>query len=369
MAVKVLRSLVLLGLGMAAALVALEAGLRLLPVNSGLVPRSEGPAWPLRAYEPVRPYGYSQGWAMLNARRGVTNNYGHIAPFDYWPGSRPWIVVGDSFVESLMNDHADTVQGMLGAERGPTQPVYGLGVSGFSVADYIVMARRARAEFAPRAVVFAIIDGDFSGALQPWPGGYHLAPRGAGLELAFTPRTPSPLVQRVRQAVGDLALYDYVRGNLKFSPADVTKVFRAQASSGGGVDGATRDAHAQAATAVARWFLDELPAATGVPARCTVLLLDADRYALYERREARPPEEEQAARQMLIERGRELGFRVIDLGPLFLASYAADRRKLDHWPIDRHWNRRGHEVAARAAMSALVEGGSECAAAREGGAS
>jgi hypothetical protein len=104
---------------------------------------------------------------------------------------------------------------------------------------------------------------------------------------------------------------------------------------------------------VAQWFLRELPEATGVAPECTVLLLDADRYALYDARAAATPKDDPEVRRQLIEHGRALGYRVVDLGPLFAAEYARTRLKLDYWPVDRHWNKRGHTVAADAVMTAL----------------
>ena len=341
-------------LGFLAVLASLEGVLRLLSVSSGLRPPAAIDAWPLRPYDPKQPYTYSYGWAMLNPHRGTTNNYGHIAPQDFRAASRPLIVVGDSFVESLMNEYGDTVQGILGQRLGVNRPVYGLGVSGLSASDYIAMARRARAEFAPSAAVFVMTDGDISESLLPRPGGYHLQPVAAGLALAFTPLSPSPAMQWVRREVGDFALYDYLRGNLKFAPGDIVKGLHATHPSAPTPQQlAARD---RAAKDAALWFLRELPGASGVAPECTVLLIDSDRYAMYAPRAASPSKDGAELRRLLIERGRSLGFHVIDLGPQFAAEYARTRLKVDHWPVDRHWNRRGHAVAADAVVAALYSG-------------
>jgi hypothetical protein len=341
--------------GALALLALLEVAFRLLPTMSGLEPNADVEAWPLRSYEAVRPYQYSYGWAMLNAHRGTTNNYGQIAPQDFHPGSRPMIVVGDSYIESLMNDYADTLQGILGLRLGPERPVYGFGLSGLSASDYVVLVRQARDEFAPKAAVLLITDGDMVESLAPRAGGYHLARRGTQLTLEYQPLSPNPAMEWVRRHVGRLALYDYLRLNLKFSPGDVfaaVKVGRGsatrapsappQASSGG------RD--------VLEWFLRELPQAAGVAPSCTVLLVDADRYAIYDASAASEPKDSPETRRLLIERGTELGFHVVDLEPLFRSEYERSRSKLDHWPVDRHWNRHGHSVAADAVMAALFSG-------------
>jgi hypothetical protein len=358
---RFLKSWTLFGLGALALLAALEGALRGLPTYSGLQPGPAPEDYPLRGYEASRPYKYSYGWAMLNAHRGMTNNYGHVAPFDFRAGSRPLIVAGDSYIESFMNEYRDTLQGVLG-ERLRGRPVYGLGLSGLSASDYVELARRARAEFAPASAVFLITDGDFIESLSPRPGGWYLARRGDELAPTYVPLTPNPIAQALRKSVGHSALYDYLRSNLKFSPGDV---LRALGSGHGGPSPAMAAAFAPAQPTPAAndgrraldWFLAELPRASGVAPQCTVLLVDADRYAIYEGRVTLEPKESPEVRRRLLERGAQLGFKVVDLAPLFAAEYRRSRLKLDHWPVDRHWNRHGHAVAADAVMAALFAGG------------
>ncbi len=354
----------LFGLGTVALLAALEVAFRLLPTYSGLQPNPAPQDYPLRGYEASRPYQYSYTWAMLDAHRGATNNYGQIAPFDFRAGSHPLIVVGDSYIESLMNDYGDTLQGLLGARLGTERPVYGFGLSALSASDYVELARRARAEFAPASAVFLITDGDLVESLAPRPGGYYLARRGDELKPTYVPLTPNPIVQALQKTIGRSAFYDYLRGNLKFSPGDLVGAFGT--GHGGPVQGApaaTGPATAAAlraandGRAVLDWFLAELPVVSGVAPECTVLLVDSDRYALYEGRATVTRKDSPDVRRRLIERGTELGFKVVDLAPLFAAEYERSRLKLDHWPVDRHWNGHGHAVAAEAVMATLFAGG------------
>lgn len=348
---SLIRAAACFTLGVIAVLLALEALLRALPAMSGFNPSPMPQAAPLYNFEPHRAYRYSQTWAMLNPHAGMTNNYGHIAPIDYQAGSRPMIVVGDSFIESLMNDFGDTVQGILGARLGAGQPVYGLGASGLSVSDYVMLARQARDEFSPTAAVFLISDGDISESLLYRPGGYVLQQRGSEFSLGYVPRSPNAFMTWVRARVGELALYDYLRGNLKFSPDDVLTGFGLGKAGGRAPKRVPLDVSTE--RRVADWFLTVLSSASGVAPECTVLLIDADRYAMYDSKLASVPKDSPEVRRFLIDRGRSLGFHVIDLEPAFRATYAQTRLKLDHWPIDRHWNRRGHTVAADEVMNAL----------------
>ena len=93
-----------------------------------------------------------------------------------------------------------------------------------------------------------------------------------------------------------------------------------------------------------------------MPAQCVVLLLDADRYALYKPELASKPKDAPEARQHLIDEAQRLGYMVKDLGPVFEQRYALTREKFDHWPIDRHWNARGHGIAADQAFELLAAG-------------
>ena len=84
------------------------------------------------------------------------------------------------------------------------------------------------------------------------------------------------------------------------------------------------------------------------------MLLDSDRFALYGDTPAHP-KDVPAAKQALTEYASGLGIKVVDLAPQFEADYRTHREKLDHWPHDRHWNRRGHGIAAREAAGALQQ--------------
>jgi hypothetical protein len=56
----------------------------------------------------------------------------------------------------------------------------------------------------------------------------------------------------------------------------------------------------------------------------------------------------------LISDAKALGFRVIDLEPLFLAAFAANG-KMFEYPTDPHWNAYAHGVVAAAVREALAD--------------
>jgi hypothetical protein len=353
---SVLARLRWLSIGVVLAALALELVLRCLPVSMGMHRTLQYERWPLNNTQPHLHYTYSIGWAMRNAHRGTTNNYGQVAPFDFRAGRHPVVVIGDSYVESMMNDYADTLQGQLAARIGVGDSVYGLGVSGLSASDYVALSRQARDEFAPAAAVFVITDGDLVESLMPQLGSYYLVPNAGMLQLHYEPMKGDTLATTIRQFTGDISLHRYFQANLHFSLdplfASLSQALTAS-SRGANETGAVLDVEAQ--MKVADWFLDELPSSLGLPPACVVLLVDSDRYAIYRPESASPRKDSAAARQHLIDRAGGLGFNVTDLDTVFRQHYANDRAKFDHWPIDRHWNRRGHGIAAGEAYRSLFE--------------
>ena len=348
----VLRRAALFCAGAAAALIALELALRLLPVTFGLnqVERVNTDLWPLHNFQAHAPYTHSMTWEMRNARHGRTNNFGQLAPFDYVAGSRPIIVVGDSYIEAQMNDYRDTLQGHLGNMVGPAGLVYGFGASGLSLSDYLAVASQASAEFTPRAAVFLVINGDISESLIDQIGHYYFRETTDGLTLEFHSKRFNFLLQRIQQGVRDIRLYRYVTQNLRFTFPELAPVFREAKAHGSAVPVGQQET---AQYAVVDRFLAELPGRSGIEPRCIAFLLDGDRYALYDARLASPLADLPEARAYFMRRASELGYRVADLQPLFREHFKRHRRHFDYYPVDHHLNGLGHRLAAEQAYDLL----------------
>lgn len=338
-------------------LVLLECVLRFLPVSMGLYRTEQFDKWPLQNSEPKLPYAYSISWAMLNPHRGTTNNYGHIAPFDFMKGSQPVLVIGDSFIESLMNEYDDTLQGQLGRKINSQHSVYGLGVSGLSASDYLALSRLAKDEFNPVAVVFLMVDGDLSESLAPHLGYHSLVPDGDALKAVYAPLTGESKVKRIRKWVGDISLYRYFQVNLQFDPHQIKKKLLGEADPQLTPENSMKGPENQ--RRIADWLMAELPAALGLPPECIVFLMDSDRYAIYKPDQASSPKDSPEVRRYFVERGEKLGFKISDLDPVFRKRFREDRTKFDYWPVDRHWNRVGHGVGAEEAYRLLYGQGQQ----------
>lgn len=345
---RILGALAWLLLGMALCVVALEVLFTLLPVSKGLL-RVDDPSWPLRNYESHARYAYSTRWDMHLARHGMTNNFGHLAPFDFGPNQRPVIVIGDSYIESKMNRYEDTLQGQLGDLLGQPGRVFGLGASGLSISDYLGMAQAATRAFQPDALVFLIVDGDLSESLVPRRGWRHFIQMPGGIwETRYEAERAGPrsLSSRI---LAQSSLYRYVRANLGFTAPEL-HFSRDKTPMRDEAQVEHRDD--PRLPAVIDHFFDELKRTTAVPPGCVVFLLDSDRYPLYGLPASRPIDSI-ASKAYFKAKAEVNGFQVVDLAPKFAGVYAAEGRRFDYSPIDRHWNREGHGVAARAAGQAL----------------
>lgn len=338
-------------MGILVALVALEVVLRFLPVSRGLFRTLEVDRWPLHAYTAHSKYTYSMAWDFQNPQSGYTNNYGHLAPFDFVKGSRPIIVLGNSFIEAQMLRYSDTLQAQLRSHTESTVPVYGMGFSGNSFGEYLAMAAAAKYEFEPRAAVVLVVDGDISESIGPRAGHYFFRFMSGRPFLDYHASRGPSLARRIREPIGDSAIYRYVFSNLRFSPSDLVDWSVAAPAT-------AEEAKGQEAILQEREivdvFLGEFSVRSGVPKKCTAFLLDSDRVALYEPGYAKAPDKDNSGlRQYFLTTAERAGYHVVDMGGQFVSHYRLHHQRFDFWPIDRHWNWLGHKLAAEAAFAAL----------------
>lgn len=356
------RNLAAFSSGLVLLTVVLELVFRALPVPMGLYRNEQYQRWPLVNHEPHHRYTSSMSWEMRHPRRGTTNNYGHLAPFDYVRGSGPVLVVGDSFIESEMNRYADTLQSQLARLLKQPEAVYGLGANGASISDYLAVSRLAAPEFTPRAAVFLIVDGDVSEALIRQIGHYNYLYRQGAVELDYWPLYGETLGKKVRRTVGDFALYRYVQANLRFDPGRlVAKLKEASLSMAAPPASAAPPRTMQPGErAAVDDFLNQLAPTLKMAPRCVALLFHVDTYGIIDPAAVGPIKDPPELKKYFQAQARARGYRVVDLEPALRADHARTGLRPDFWPLDRHLNGHGHGVAAQAAYDALYgDGGAQ----------
>jgi SGNH hydrolase-like domain, acetyltransferase AlgX len=328
-----------------------EGGLRLLPVSTGLRLAQTSGTFPIQKGFPRDEYTYSHGWNFFNAQHGKLNNYGFVDEIDYAPGSHPIVIIGDSFVEALMLSGKETIQARLRQRLSPDVGSYGVGISGAGLSDYLVMARYAKQEFAPRALVVLVVAGDVKDSLIAHSGGYFFG-KGARGELQLM-RSPTGQHRELWAMLAHSRLFLYFVQNLRFSPARLIA----------GLDrlNASLRAHAVAAPdqmeqRVIDVFLHDLAEFSGLPAHRIALVFDADRENIYAQQPNSRSTADAEQREAFMNAARERGYVIVDLAPVFSRYYHTFGQRLDFSPYDMHWNPLAHEIAAREVAAALAKG-------------
>lgn len=263
------------------------------------------------------------------------------------------IVIGDSFIESQMNRYDQTVQGRLNEQVGGSIPVYGFGFAGNSLAEYLAIARMAHAEFTPVALVIVIIDNDVKESWQRRIGHRYFAISESGTTENYWQLDQGGLAQRIRQTLGDSALYRYIQVNLSFTLDAVIRKHTSPSQVA-----LTSRADHEAVEAKSRlaidFFLQHLTDAAGLSPDRIVLVFDSDRERIYDpTRSPRISVDSEAVQSYLKTSARNRGYVVVDMAPVFAKHYAENHRRFDFSPIDRHWSAVGHGVVADEVLEKL----------------
>jgi hypothetical protein len=334
------------------ALVFLELALRLLPACRGELAADPDRDWPAHHMIPNSSYTSSAGWDFENVRRGHINNMGYVAPFDYSAGTPGIVVVGDSFVQSMMNSYAETLQGVLPKYLKEREPVMNFGVSGAALPHDLGVAGLVGKRFAPHWAVVVVTRGNFIAGFNASSGYYHwvLDPN-SGVEL--TPETKKgPILKFLR----GLSLTGYVRANLG---ADVGRLFqnRSRSEVWESCEAATLSADD---ARLVKYFSDELPIRFNLPPSHVILVFDSDRDAIYRGQSelslSRCPSRDDQARRLLANLAVQHGINVIEMDPIFRAYFASTRERLDYSPLDAHWNGAAHTLAAEKVAQVINTG-------------
>jgi hypothetical protein len=331
--------------GAVAGYLILEGILSLLPVSEGIYGAESSAAWPVHHLIPNRAYTYSMGWNLSDVQHGRSNNFGYAAPFDYVPGTSGIVLLGDSFVESLMNAYPDTIQGLLPTYLEQPAPVMHFGTSGAAMPDFLAVAGEIGKHFKATWAVVVITEHDFDQGFEPSAGYYAWDPNRKPPVRLTSPEHRSKIKQWLRQ----LSVVRYVRGNLKLTLNRLINVHDATATSNAPPrcdPVALSGTDAQLIGDFSGW----LATALSLDASHIVLVLDSDRASIYApTASAIPPcpTRDREALALLRADALAAGARVIDTTELFGSYYQRTGQRLDYSPVDMHWNGIANRLVAK----------------------
>jgi hypothetical protein len=329
-------------LGAAAVIAIAEIALWALPVSTGLHYRASTSQDPIIRGTPNQDYTYSTGWNLRMVQHGHLNNFGFPAAEDYDPNVPNIIVVGDSYVESLMLRPADRLQTRLEQQLNHRVHVYGIGRSGSDLAQKLGEAQWAFSVFHPQLVIINLNDTDAASSLINKPGDFYLSVNGNNCELLRSERPPeSGMVSRLRSSM----LFHYVTANLRIT-VSLRHMF------GGGEAAlwrlyAPESAPVRAQVATCATHL--LPQLIPLPRERVVFIIGTDLDDIYAQRPARDLDIDPVTSAL-----ESAGYQVVRTDPIFRRDYLAFRMPLSFRPIDEHWNARAQALVADVVASRVA---------------
>ena len=84
----------------------------------------------------------------------------------------------------------------------------------------------------------------------------------------------------------------------------------------------------------------------------TILIIDTDRNAIYNKISLNSNSFEQTMRKNIIKKAKENGFKVIDMQPIFNEDYMMNKKRFDSI-YDGHWNEYGHLKVSEEIMNII----------------
>jgi len=212
-------------LGGFASFVITEVLLRLLPIQSsmGNQPMARFPA--ITGGEPGNQFVYTRDWNFTLFNRGEVNSDGFHAAGEFPPSGADdvTIVVGDSFIESVMVPADQTLQARLGMDlHGSAKSVPGLGISGAELGAMHYFIERANTIWQVDNVVLVVGSNDIKNANFSRGMPYY-SPDGNLVSQEAKSKIRSTYIKDV---VKKSALANFVVGQLRLWPKKMVDNFR-----------------------------------------------------------------------------------------------------------------------------------------------
>lgn len=341
-----MRFYISIAAGLVLALLGAELIFQLLPVSSGARMEATSDAAPYARYVPQQSMSYSYGWALGNAHRSKVNLQGFNNSPDLKDNAKV-LVIGDSFIESLMLDQSQTVQGYLGASLGGG--VYAASASANGLADSLQIARVFVPRIHPKNVVLFVEPTDVSGILSaPLRGHSAFKMSPDGMTVFHNPYSESSAKMWALHS----ALLRYVYYNLKlpewFSGKFQSREVHATMD---------HDTFARKRQAALQYYLEQLRLLGEEHGVKFVFLVDGDRKAMYANNRRGENTWQGDDRTAFLAMVRLYGFDVADMQPVFERDWALHRERLDFLPMDGHWNAIAHRLAAEQLLPMLTGSG------------
>jgi hypothetical protein len=317
------------------------------------LPVSDIPYWQADAGVGYRHFPGLQGRFVSGAYnvRFRINNRGWNSLKDYLERKEEGVgrvaIVGDSYVEALQVDvgeaFGEVLERLLRQEGKPVE-VYRYGISGASTAYAHDLLPLEVLRDRPDCVIYLFIDNDlqdsvpFLGSRQRWGPRYDLDPGGALRRLPLSTYEP----RLFSRTLSHLALFRYFW---------INRGLGTFAQTGGAAVDSPASPEWKRGWQVIGDLVGEMAAASRAAGADFLVVNRPDSANFYP---TGFPGQLNLSEKQLAELAAAHDFSFVDLRPWFSRDWEAKHEPFE-FADDKHWNRHGHEVAARALKDLLLE--------------
>lgn len=348
---KILVNCALVGSSLLFTCLAMELGLRFLPVSSGLYIQPVNAANTTFRARPNTTVSYSSKWNFKNANKKHVNNAGFMNKQDYITASDvPLLaVVGDSFIEAMQVSDDATYPALLQANSEKLR-IYSFGFSGAPLSQYLIWAQHAKQNYNNKYLIINVVGNDFDESLLKYYSfvkGFHhyVADANGTLQLQRCDWQPKRSAELAKKS----HLLSYLVRNLEVTNVKnrIQQLYH-KPKYVANVAAVVDDSRFQDSYQAVDAFLRDLPQYSGLPAKDVMFVID-DRTTVYG--DTVDPESYFAIMKLYFSsRARSLGYTVLDTAPAFKQHFAANAQRFE-FTHDWHWNSLGHTVVADAIKS------------------
>lgn len=288
----------------------------------------------------------ADGWNSVHERYAVERN------------TRARIVViGDSYVEALQVAPREALPARLEAVLGADRvEVYGFGISGAPLSQYLHMARAVATRFHPDVVVVSLVHNDFIESYRPKPGRFataymYVTPTAPVAEIPPRPYERSPTAQWLLAHSATARFGWLVWRTVQERSDEATAVAGGAGRYEANVNVAELPTERERIARTADYLFAEFARLRTRQSVTVVFTMDAPREAFYA---GRSPEslDVYALNRVAGAAAARAGMPIVDLTAAFAADYAGHRRRFE-FPLDNHWNAYAHDLVARAVAERL----------------
>lgn len=294
------------------------------------------------------------------------NKAGWNAPFEYKEertDAKRIVVIGDSYVQAFQVDNDKNFHQLLNQNLGPKYEVYGMGISGAPLSQYLNVARYAREKYNPDIFIFNLIHNDFDESLTHLPRAdrkfltYKIEDNLLIEVPAYKP--PLSIANKIyRNVLKKSAIFRYLWININIPQLMARRKIESKSVK----DKPQKNYRSNIAVSTITDNFSDIEKLVpkvmrSLKAECTnremLFVIDAPREAIYENKKINE-DPVYILNNLVKEVSDSLQINFLDLSTAFEKDYTLNGTRFEA-DYDWHWNQKGHQVVADAIYNYLTK--------------